>query len=76
MSHVLIVDDNPDIIQSLKRYLTDHGLRISAAVDGKSMRAVLETGAIDLILLDIMMPGEDGLTLCRNLRSESNNTSS
>lgn len=70
MTHVLIVDDNPDIIQSLKRYLTDHGLRISTAVDGKSMRGVLETGAIDLILLDIMMPGEDGLTLCRYVQDK------
>lgn len=70
LTHVLIVDDNPDIIQSLKRYLTDHGLRISTAVDGKSMRGVLETGAIDLILLDIMMPGEDGLTLCRYVQDK------
>lgn len=70
LTHVLIVDDTPDIIQSLKRYLTDHGLRISTAVDGKSMRAVLETGAIDLILLDIMMPGEDGLTLCRYVQDK------
>ncbi|MGJ8682520.1 response regulator [Paraglaciecola sp.] len=67
---MLIVDDNPDIIQSLKRYLSDHGLRISTAVDGKTMRAVLETGAIDLILLDIMMPGEDGLTLCRYVQDK------
>jgi len=65
MTHVLIVDDNPDILQSLKRYLTDHGLRVSCAEGGKPMRRTLETNSIDMILLDVMMPGEDGLSLCR-----------
>lgn len=70
LTHVLIVDDNPDIIQPLKRYLGDHGLRTSTATEGKSMRAVLETSAIDLILLDVMMPGEDGLSLCRYVQDK------
>ncbi len=65
MSHVLIVDDETEIIRPLKRFLTDHGLRVSTADGGRNMRNVLENSAIDIILLDIMMPGEDGLTLCR-----------
>ncbi len=65
VTHVLIVDDNPKIIEPLKRYLTDHGLRVSCADGGKNMRKVLEMSAIDIILLDVMMPGEDGLVLCR-----------
>ncbi|WOH39503.1 response regulator [Thalassotalea fonticola] len=65
MTHILIVDDNPDIRQPLKRYLSDHGLRVSCADGGVAMRETLKNSAIDLILLDIMMPGEDGLSLCR-----------
>lgn len=70
MTHVLIVDDNPSIIVPLKRYLTDHGMRVSSADGGKNMRSVLETSAIDIILLDIMMPGEDGLVLCRYVQEK------
>ncbi|KXI27341.1 response regulator [Paraglaciecola hydrolytica] len=70
MTHVLIVDDNPDIIVSLKRYLLDHGFRVSSANGGKNMRSLLETSAIDIILLDIMMPDEDGLTLCRYVQDK------
>ncbi len=70
MSHVLIVDDDPDIIQPLKRFLVDHSLRVSTANGGREMRQILENGAIDIILLDIMMPGEDGLTLCRYVQDK------
>jgi two-component system OmpR family response regulator len=70
MSHVLIVDDDPDIIQPLKRFLGDHSLRVSTANGGREMRKILENGAIDIILLDIMMPGEDGLTLCRYVQEK------
>ncbi|MBU3005372.1 response regulator [Paraglaciecola arctica] len=70
MTHILIVDDNPDIINPLKRYLTDHSLRVSTANGGKSMKAVLETSSIDIILLDIMMPGDDGLVLCRYVQDK------
>ena len=69
--HILIVDDDRDIRTLLAGYLEKQGLRCTAAADGREMRAALEAHRIDLIVLDIMMPGEDGLTLCRNLRAGS-----
>ena len=50
-------------------YLQKNGLRATGVGDGREMRAVLDTGAVDLIVLDVMMPGEDGLTIARNLRT-------
>jgi two-component system OmpR family response regulator len=67
--HVLIVDDDNDIRSLLADYLTRQGLRCTTAANGREMRAVLDKHRIDLIVLDVMMPGEDGLTLCRNLRA-------
>ena len=67
--HVLIVDDDRDIRQLLADYLEKQGLRCTTAADGREMKAALETHRIDLIVLDLMMPGEDGLTLYRNLRA-------
>jgi two-component system OmpR family response regulator len=67
--HILIVDDDRDIRTLLAGYLEKQGLRCTTAADGREMRAALEAHRIDLIVLDIMMPGEDGLTLCRNLRA-------
>ena len=70
--HVLIVDDDKEIRDLLGRFLDKHGLRVSTAADGREMKKALADWNIDLIVLDLMMPGEDGLTLCRNLRSQSN----
>jgi len=70
--HILIVDDHREIRDLVSRALTKEGFRVSAAADGRAMRKVLADGRIDLILLDLMLPGEDGLSLCRALRSESN----
>ncbi len=67
--HILIIDDDRDIRGLLADYLEKQGLRCSTAADGREMKAVLEQHRIDLIVLDIMMPGDDGLTLCRNLRA-------
>ncbi|MDR1855045.1 MAG: response regulator [Azoarcus sp.] len=67
--HILIVDDDRDIRTLLADYLEKQGLRCTTAADGREMRAALDAHRIDLIVLDIMMPGEDGLTLCRNLRA-------
>jgi two-component system, OmpR family, response regulator len=67
--HILIVDDDREIRQMVADYLQKNGLRATLAADGREMRAALEHTAIDLIVLDVMMPGEDGLTLCRNLRA-------
>lgn len=67
--HVLVVDDDRDIRQLVGDYLQRNGLRVSLAADGREMRAALDTSDIDLVVLDVMMPGEDGLSLCRNLRA-------
>jgi two-component system, OmpR family, response regulator len=69
--HILIVDDHREIRDLVGRALTKEGFRVSAAADGRAMRKALADGRIDLILLDLMLPGEDGLALCRALRSDS-----
>jgi two-component system OmpR family response regulator len=70
--HILIVDDHREIRELVGRALTKEGFRVSAAADGKAMRKVLADSRIDLILLDLMLPGENGLALCRELRMQSN----
>jgi two-component system OmpR family response regulator len=69
VDHILVVDDDREIRQMVAEYLQKNGLRVSTAADGREMRALLETSATDLIVLDVMMPGEDGLALCRYLRA-------
>lgn len=71
IQHILIVDDDEDIRTLLSEFLKQHGFHTHLAQDGKEMRDVLAQHPIDLIILDIMMPGEDGLTLCRQLRAQS-----
>ncbi|MEM1343013.1 MAG: response regulator [Pseudomonadota bacterium] len=67
--HILVVDDHRDIRETLARYLEKNGLRASTAEGGAAMRRVLGAQAIDLVVLDVMMPGEDGFSLCRDLRA-------
>ena len=67
-AHILVVDDHREIRDLLSRALTKEGFRVSAAADGRAMHKVLANSRIDLILLDLMLPGEDGLLLCRALR--------
>ena len=69
--HILVVDDHRDIRDLLGKYLTKHGYRVTVADGGGAMKKALKAGAIDLVVLDVMMPGEDGLTLCRDLRATS-----
>lgn len=69
LDHILIVDDDPGICELVTQYLRKQGLQASAAADGRQMRALLATTQIDLIVLDLMLPGTDGLTLCRELRN-------
>jgi two-component system, OmpR family, response regulator len=69
--HILIVDDQQEICDVVQEYLTGEGYRVSTAHDGAGMRRVLAQGHVDLVILDLMLPGEDGLTLARSLRSES-----
>lgn len=71
MDHILVVDDDRDIRNLLSEYLQKQGYRVSAAEDGRAMRAAISVTMPDLIVLDVMLPGEDGLTLCRELRSQS-----
>ena len=69
--HILIVDDDAEIRSLLGEYLRKNGYQAGVAADGKAMWAALERGKVDLIVLDLMLPGDDGLTLCRKLRAES-----
>jgi two-component system OmpR family response regulator len=70
-AHILIVDDHAEIRDLLGRFLRKHGFRVTEARDGDEMRRILTTARIDLIILDLMLPGDDGLTLCRELRAKS-----
>ncbi len=69
--HILIVDDHREIRDALSRYLRTNGYRTTTADSAAAARRALKTNAIDLAVVDVMMPGEDGLTLTRSLRSES-----
>jgi two-component system OmpR family response regulator len=70
--HILIVDDDAEIRNLLRDYLDRNGMRAEAVADGHGMRTALQRGRFDLVILDLMLPGEDGLTLCRDLRARSN----
>ena len=68
---ILVVDDDSDVRFMLHRYLERHGFAIEAVEDGERMRAALEENHFDLVVLDLTLPGEDGLSLARYLRSHS-----
>ena len=70
--HVLVVDDEAAIGELIRNYLGRHGFRVSLAADGSEMRRQMEQERVDLVLLDLGLPGEDGLTLTRHIRSHSN----
>jgi two-component system, OmpR family, response regulator len=69
--HILIVDDDREIRTLLGEYLAKNEYRTTAVADGKAMRRLLDHHVVDLIVLDLMLPGEDGLALCRSLRETS-----
>lgn len=69
--HILVVDDDPQICQLVEDYLTKHGYQVTTAHDGHQMQKRLKEAVFDLLILDIMLPGEDGISLCRKLRAES-----
>jgi len=69
-SHLLVVDDDLGIRELLSRYLSEQGFRVSAVEDGKAMDNWLAENTTDLVILDLMLPGEDGLSLARRLRGE------
>lgn len=68
---ILVVDDDPDLRELLCTYLRGNGFAVEAVGDGVSMRAALAGGLPDAIVLDLMLPGEDGLSLTRTLRAQS-----
>jgi two-component system OmpR family response regulator len=70
-THILIVDDDSQVRQLIARVLRENGYRTSGARDGREMREVLGAAAVDLIILDLMLPGPSGLDLCRELRATS-----
>ncbi|KKX26244.1 response regulator [Rhizobium sp. LC145] len=67
--HIVVVDDHRDIRDLVGKYLAQHGYRISLAESGGALRRLLDRSSPDLVVLDVMMPGEDGLSICRQLRS-------
>ena len=69
--HILFVEDDPEIRGLVADFLRESGYRVSVARDGGEMDAVMGAGRIDLLILDIMLPGEDGLSLCRRVRAQS-----
>ena len=70
-AHLLVVDDDREIRDLLSRYFDKHGYKTTTAKDGPEMRKALDDWRIDLVILDLMLPGEDGLILCRQLRAVS-----
>ena len=71
-AHILIVDDDSRIRQMLTRYFEQEGYRVSVAADGAEMLVHLSAKTVDVILLDVVMPGDDGVTLAREIRARSN----
>jgi two-component system OmpR family response regulator len=69
---ILVVDDDAEIRSLVAEYLTQQGYAVQTARDGQALRRALETSRPDLVVLDLMLPGEDGLSLCRDLRATSN----
>jgi two-component system phosphate regulon response regulator OmpR len=67
-AHILIVDDEPEVRDMLAEYLASRGFSVACASDGRSCRQFLAAGGVDLVLLDISLPGEDGLSLARHIR--------
>ena len=69
-AHILVVDDHQEIRDLVARHLSKEGFRVDTAADGRTMWRVLADAHIDLVVLDLMLPGEDGLSLCRKLRAD------
>ena len=70
-SHLLLVEDDNDISAMVSHFMKEHGYRVSRAANGRALDRVMADSRIDLILLDLMLPGEDGLSICRRLRTAS-----
>ena len=71
---ILVLDDDARIRDLLRRYLSQEGFEVALAEDGKALNRIMLRDAVDLIVLDLMMPGEDGLSVCRRLRASKDKT--
>ncbi|SDX57540.1 response regulator [Litoreibacter albidus] len=71
MDHILVIDDDPEILELLQQFLQRQGLQVSTGASGDDLWAALEDNCYDLVILDVLLPGVDGLTLCRELRAKS-----
>ncbi|HET9449838.1 MAG TPA: response regulator [Aggregicoccus sp.] len=69
--HILVVDDDRETRELLARFLGQHGCKVLGAAEGREMRQALRSWRVDLVVLDLMLPGDDGLVLCRELRAHS-----
>lgn len=72
LPHILVVDDDTRLRELLRRYLSEHDFIVSVASDATEARAILSGIAFDLLVLDVMMPGEDGLSLTQSIRRDNN----
>lgn len=68
--HILVVEDDTQLREQVTSYLADHGFQVHAAADARQMDQILGEAPIDLVVLDLMLPGEDGLSICRRLSAE------
>jgi two-component system OmpR family response regulator len=71
LPHLLLVEDDPEISVMLAGFLAEHGFRVTRAADGRALDRAMANDKVDFVVLDIMLPGEDGLSICRRLRSTS-----
>jgi two-component system, OmpR family, response regulator len=71
ISRVAVVEDDPEISRMMTDYMTDHGFEVAAARSGRDLDRVMSGGKIDCVILDVGLPGEDGLSICRRLRGKS-----
>ena len=69
--HVLVVDDDTQLREQVAGYLAEHGFQVHAAADAREMDLALASAPIDLVVLDLMLPGEDGLSICRRLSADN-----
>jgi two-component system OmpR family response regulator len=72
MSRIAVVEDDPEISRMVTNYMTDNGFEVAAARSGKDLDRVMSGGKVDCVILDVGLPGEDGLSICRRLRGKSN----
>ncbi len=71
ISRVAVVEDDPEISRMMTTYMTDHGFEVTAARNGRDLDRVMSGAKIDCVILDVGLPGEDGLSICRRLRGKS-----